>query len=135
MRKIKLKFIEKYNIGLFYFFCLLTFDLNANDFNIYLEPNCHYCLTDSNFKYSENYNYFSKLLIYPLSVSKIINMENGGNERFKVEIFDSKMKLILVLTSSPFCSTKLNIDSFDAGLYIMKVSTESVVHQFYFQKV
>lgn len=81
-----------------------------------------------------NYQYFSKLLIYPLNVDKIINIKNGGNTFFKVSIYDEKMNLIVSLNTSPFCSNSIVMDSFKSGKYIINVDSESETHQFSFSK-
>lgn len=81
-----------------------------------------------------NYQYFSKLLIYPLNVDKIINIKNGGNTFFKVSIYDEKMILIVSLNTSPFCSNSIAMDSFKSGKYIINVDSESETHQFSFSK-
>lgn len=77
-----------------------------------------------------NYQYFSKLLIYPLNVDKMINIKNGGNFFFKVSIYDEKMNLIVSLNTSPFCSTSVVMDGFNPGKYIINVDSESETHQF-----
>lgn len=83
---------------------------------------------------SANYNYFSNVLVYPLKVSNNINILNGGTTSFKFYIFDSSQKLIMTLDSSPYCSSIINIESFDEGKYIIKADNQSESHQFTFYK-
>lgn len=91
-------------------------------------------IKSTSFKNISNYQYFSKLLIYPLKVDKEININNAGNTFFKISIYDENMALILTLNTSPFCTTSLVLDSFKPGKYTINVASETETHQFNFIK-
>lgn len=89
---------------------------------------------NDNYISKSNYNYFSKVLVYPLNVNDDLNILNSGSNHFKFYIYDSDQKLIISFDSSPYCSSIVNISTFEKGKYIVKADNPSESHQFYFYK-
>ncbi len=113
------------------FLSFATNNIVANADPYFFANNYFYSTSNKN---KVSYNYFSKLLIYPLYVDKSLNINNGGSHKFKVEVYTEKMKRIMGLNVLLYCDSSLNVESFDKGKYIIKVSTDFEEHQFEFQK-
>lgn len=117
---------------LFFLYCLYFTTINSGYSAIFKHDNPFVAKEKNVVK--TNYNYFSEILVYPLDVTKNINILNGGNKIFTFFIYDTNQKLIMSFNASPFCSSKINISTFESGKYIIKASNNNESHQFIFYK-
>ena len=81
-----------------------------------------------------DFSFFAKLLVYPLQVKQVIHIENGGDNKFFIELKDHNQKVILSMNASSYTSTALVIKDFEPGTYVLKCSMENEVHQVEFVK-
>lgn len=77
-----------------------------------------------------NFQSFSKVLVYPMKVTRDFTVINSGKQTFTVDIMDENHITLLSFVAGPNSNTTLMLSSFDNGKYIVKMDSNEETHQF-----